>query len=193
MPASSTPATRRGTRSWPRPGTSYGVSGNRLSRDGLDAFRARALADPAVSHLFVPHRDRIARPDNPVDAMVIEFELRAAGLAIVLMNGPQLLPLPPGQRMQLADLLTTAIDYDNSGRFRESLAVRLVQAKVMLAQLGVSIGGEPPYGFRRLLCAGDGTPQRELSPGSGSSTPGTTSSGSPRPRTSAGWPPGSAS
>src|SRR4051812_41830722 len=47
----------------------YGVPGNVLSRAGFDAFRGRALADRTVSHLFVPRRDRIARPDNPLDAM----------------------------------------------------------------------------------------------------------------------------
>ena len=41
----------------------YGISGNVLSRPGFDAFRSRALRDPAVSHLFVPRRDRIARRD----------------------------------------------------------------------------------------------------------------------------------
>src|SRR5436309_3311531 len=50
----------------------FGVSGNLLSRPGFDAFRARALADRTVTHLFVPRRDRIARPDNPADGFQIE-------------------------------------------------------------------------------------------------------------------------
>ncbi len=141
----------------------YGVSGNRLSRPGFDACCQRALADPSVSHLFVPRRDRIARPDNPLDAMAIEFGLRAAGLTLVLMNGPLLLPLARGQRIQLADFLTSAIDYDASGRFRQDLAEKLISAKVKLAEGGFSIGGEPPYGFRRWLCAADGTRYRQMS------------------------------
>ena len=52
----------------------YGVSGNNLSRPGFNAFRKRALSDNTVSHLFVPRRDRIARPDNPLDGFQIEIE-----------------------------------------------------------------------------------------------------------------------
>ena len=75
----------------------YGISGNLLSRPGLDAFRRRALEDAGVTHLFVPRRDRIARPDNPLDALSIEFELRSAGLTLVLMD-QVLAPLPRGKR-----------------------------------------------------------------------------------------------
>jgi hypothetical protein len=140
----------------------FGVPGNHLSRPGFDAFRAKALGDRTVSHLFVPRRDRIARPDNPVDALVIESELRSAGLAIVLMGGKVLEPFQRGQRIDLADLLIGLIDYDTSGRFRRELAEKLIHAKIRLARAGFSIGGEPMYGFRRWLCSEDGTLKREL-------------------------------
>lgn len=140
----------------------YGISGNLLRRPGFDAFRARALADLGVSHLFVPRRDRIARPDNPIDAMALEFELRAAGLTVVLMGQPPLPPLLRGRRIELGDLLTTMLAYDFSGKFRLELAEKLIHAKVRLAREGFSIGGDPPYGFRRWLVASDGTRNREL-------------------------------
>ncbi len=76
----------------------YGISGNLLSRPGLDAFRRRALEDAGVTHLFVPRRDRIARPDNPLDALSIEFELRSAGLTLILMD-QVLSPFPRGKRV----------------------------------------------------------------------------------------------
>ena len=139
----------------------YGISGNRLSRPGFDAFRKAALRDAQVSHLFVPRRDRIARPDNPVDAITIECDLRSAGLTLVFMD--RLVgPLQRGQRNELADMLTTLIDYDNSGKFRRELAEKLIHAKIKLAELGLSIGGEPPHGFRRWLVGPDREPRREL-------------------------------
>jgi hypothetical protein len=46
----------------------YAISGNILKRPRFDAFREKALTDLRVSHLFVPRRDRIARPDDPVTA-----------------------------------------------------------------------------------------------------------------------------
>jgi len=140
----------------------YGVSGNQLDRPGLNALRARVLGDAGVSHLFLPRRDRLARPDNPLDAMAIEYELRSAGLEIILMDGKVLPALKRGVRIDIADFFTSLIDYDASGKFRRDLAEKLIHAKIRLARGGFSIGGEPMYGFRRWLCAEDGSRNREL-------------------------------
>jgi hypothetical protein len=140
----------------------YGVSGNVLSRPGFDRFRERAVSDRSVSHLFVSKRDRLGRPDNPLDSMFIEYQLRSAGLTLVLMGGSTLPPVAQGERIDLADMLTSLIEYDTSGKFRRDLAEKLIHAKVRLAKGGFSIGGEPLYGFRRWLCAEDGTRKRQL-------------------------------
>jgi len=140
----------------------FGVPGNQLSRPGFDRFRERALSDHTVSHLFVSKRDRLGRPDNPLDSMAIEYQLRSAGLGIVLMGGKVLPAVAPGERIDLADLLTSMIEYDSSGRFRRDLAEKLIHAKIRLARSGFSIGGEPPYGFRRWLCGADGSRKRQL-------------------------------
>lgn len=47
----------------------YGVSGNLLSRPGLDALIKAALGDKAVTHILIPRRDRLARPDDPMDGV----------------------------------------------------------------------------------------------------------------------------
>ena len=125
-------------------------------------LQKRALSDLKVSHLFVSKRDRLARPDNPIDAMQIEFDLRSAGLTIVLMGGKILPPFERGTRIDLADMLTSLVEYDVSGKFRRDLAEKLIHAKIKLASAGFSIGGEPLYGFRRWLVAEDGTRKREL-------------------------------
>jgi hypothetical protein len=140
----------------------FGVSGNLLSRPGFDRFRDRAISDLSVSHLFVSKRDRLGRPDNPLDSMLIEYQLRSAGLTVVLMGGKVLPAVGPGERIDLADLLTSLIEYDASGKFRRDLAEKLIHAKIRLARGGFSIGGEPLYGFRRWLCAEDGTRKRQL-------------------------------
>lgn len=140
----------------------YGVSGNLLSRPGFDQFRERAVSDLTVSHLFVSRRDRLGRPDNPLDSMDIEYQLRSAGLTLVLMGGKVLPPVAPGERIDLADLLTSLIEYDASGKFRRDLAEKLIHAKIRLARGGFSIGGSPLYGFRRWLCGEDGTRKRQL-------------------------------
>ena len=85
--------------------------------------------------------------------MTIEYQLRSAGMTLVLMGGKVLPPIRPGERIDLADLLTSMIDYDASGKFRRDLAEKLIHAKIRLARAGISIGGEPVYGFERWLCA----------------------------------------
>ena len=140
----------------------FGISGNLLRRPGLDAFRARAINDATVTHLFVPRRDRIARPANPNDGLEIERELRTAGLTLVFMDGTALGPISRGTDFDLGEQIVGMIDYHNSGRFRRDLAERQVHSKIKLATSGFSIGGEPPYGFRRWPAGLDGTPKREL-------------------------------
>ncbi len=142
----------------------FGISGNHLSRPGLDAFRRRALSDRSISHVFAPRRDRIARPDDPVDGYKIEKELRQAGLTVIFMN-EVLRPSSRGDRVDVAEIITSIIAYDSSGKFRRELAEKLIHAKIKLAERGFSIGGEPPYGFRRWLTGPDGTAKRELEDG----------------------------
>src|SRR6202051_3704974 len=64
----------------------YGVKGNQLQRPGLDALFRAALTDPSITHIFIPRRDRFARPDDPLDAMKMEATLREAGLTLVFMD-----------------------------------------------------------------------------------------------------------
>ncbi len=139
----------------------YGISGKYLSRPGFDAIQQRVYSDLLVSHVFVPRRDRLARPDNPVDAVALEFKLRSAGVCIVTLD-KILKPFEQGARIDMADLLTAVIEYDSSGRFRSELAQKLILAKIKLAEAGWSIGGEPPYGFERWLVGPDGTRDRKL-------------------------------
>lgn len=62
----------------------FGVKGNRLSRRALDVMLPTAEAE--VSHVFIPRRDRLARPDDPVDAIQIENRLRRRGVTLVYMD-----------------------------------------------------------------------------------------------------------
>jgi len=64
----------------------YNVKGNLLSRPALDALLKQATVDRTISHVFIPRRNRLARPENPLDGMQIEMSILAAG-ASVLMNG----------------------------------------------------------------------------------------------------------
>jgi hypothetical protein len=142
----------------------YGVSGNVLARDGLDALLHEAAADPTVSHVLVPRRDRLARPDDPLDGIKLEFSLRHQGICVVFMERvcP---PFEVGIRRDLGETILALVDYDKSGKDRRDLAEKMIYAQLRLATLGYSVGGRPPYGFRRWLVKEDGTRVRELQDG----------------------------
>ena len=141
----------------------YGISGNVENRLAFDAFRRRALTKANITHLFVMHRDRVSRPSNPFDGIAIEMGIRKAGLTIVY-HDLTLNPIVPGQQVDQAELFSSVSDYSESGKFRRDLARKVVNAKVQLAEMGFSIGGEPPYGFDRWLSTADGQLDRKLTP-----------------------------
>jgi hypothetical protein len=141
----------------------YGVKGNQLQRPALDALFRLARSDRDISHIFIPRRDRFARPDDPLDAMKMEASLREAGLTLVFMD-KTLPPLPRGQR-DLGEAIVAMIDYDRASQERRDLAQKILYAQLNLAKAGFSTGGRPPFGFRRWLVQADGTPVRELAEG----------------------------
>jgi DNA invertase Pin-like site-specific DNA recombinase len=142
----------------------YCVTGNTFSRAALDKLRAIIDSDQAVSHLFIAHRDRLSRPDDPIDAMLLEEELREKGITIVYMDSV-LHPLKPGQRRDMMDRFASLLEFDKSGRFRADLASKMILSHARLAKQGFSTGGRAPYGFRRWLIDPAGKPVRELGPG----------------------------
>jgi DNA invertase Pin-like site-specific DNA recombinase len=142
----------------------FGVTGNKLSRRGLDAMFRRALADSEVSHVFIPRRDRFARPDDPIDAVKLENALRGAGLTLVFMDRV-VPPIRKGHRRDLGEMIKAMLDYNTAGEFRRELAQKILLAQTTLARAGYSVGGRPPYGFRRWLFRADGTQIRQLADG----------------------------
>jgi hypothetical protein len=139
----------------------YGVQGNRLDRPGLSALIRTAEDDPEVSHLFIPRRDRLARPDEAIDGLRLEHELRRSGLTIVFMDR-SVSALAKGGKRDVGEQILAMLEYSNAGEFRRDLAQKMIYAQLSLARDGRSGGGRPPYGFRRWLAREDGTPVREL-------------------------------
>ena len=142
----------------------FDVKGNLLTRVGLEALKLRASRDPEVSHIFIPHRNRLARPDNPVDGVVLERSLLEAGLTLVFQDRV-CEPIQKGRRQKLEDLLVSVLDYNYAGEYRTELARKILEAQIALARRGFSTGGRPPHGFDRWLVKDDGTQVRKLADG----------------------------
>ncbi len=111
----------------------YGVCGNTLSRAGLNALLKETITDDRVSHVLIPRRDRLARPDDPVDAVRIENALRESGITLVFMDRT-LPPLKKGQRRDIGELIVALVDYEKSGKDRRELAEKMIYAQLRLAR-----------------------------------------------------------
>jgi hypothetical protein len=117
----------------------YGVSGNVLTRDGLNALIQEALTDRDVSHVLIPRRDRLARPDDPVDGMRLEGDFRDQGITLVFMDRV-IPPVKKGQRGDIGELIVALVYYDKSGKDRRELAEKMIYAQIRLAGPSGSAG-----------------------------------------------------
>tara|TARA_R110002072_G_scaffold303073_1_gene492834 strand:+ start:5930 stop:7960 length:2031 start_codon:yes stop_codon:yes gene_type:complete len=142
----------------------YEVAGDELSRVGLDALLARAVRDEKVSHVFIPRRDRLARPTDAIDAVKMENVLRQNGLTIVFMER-SLSPIRTGRRPDTAEQITALLDYDAAGKHGRDLSDKMVHCQIALATGGFSTGGRPPFAFDRWLVRRDGERVRQLQDG----------------------------
>src|SRR5207248_8881882 len=133
----------------------------KLSRAGLDALLHTAHIDPTVSHILIPRRDRLARPEDPVDALKIENQLLENGLTLVFQDRV-CQPTKRGRHRDVGELIVAMIDYNSAGEFRRELAQKMIFSQIALAKLGFSVGGRPPYGFRRWLAKDDRSAVRQL-------------------------------
>lgn len=142
----------------------YCEKGNHLSRPALDACRDEIRRDLNISHLLIPRRDRLARPDDGFDGVRLEKELRMLGVTLVFMN-LTLAPLKRGQRQDVGEAVASYIDYHKSGEFLDDLAEKMIYAHLELTAQGFSSGGIPPFPFQRFLVRDDGKVIRPLEKG----------------------------
>ena len=62
------------------------ITGANMERPGLVELIDESLSNKNISHIFVYMRDRLARPENPLEMMVIEVQLLQAGLTLVFSD-----------------------------------------------------------------------------------------------------------
>ena len=142
----------------------YIVKGHLKSRPALDALIERVSADKTVSHVYTTRRDRFSRPHDTNDAVQQENVFRRAGVTLIFRD-KLLPPLLKNQRQDLGEAIAAYVDYDQSGKFCEDLAEKILLAQLQLAQMGLATGGRAPFGFRRFLVSPDREVVRELNDG----------------------------
>lgn len=137
------------------------ITGADLDRPGLKALINDAMRDPAISHVFAFKRDRLGRPDSPINMMVIEGGLTHDGITVVLSDQ---VSSPPARDddSALAGWVMMLFDYFRSGKFLRELAEQMILTQLNLANKGYRIGGNAPYGFTRALVNEQGEVLEEL-------------------------------
>jgi len=138
----------------------YDVKGNILSRPGLDSLFEQ-VKNPLVTHVFIPRRDRLARPDDLLDGLLLEKIFRKSGTTIVYMD-QTLHAQKRNEETDCAEVMKAISDFFAARNFRRDLSQKSLYAQLNLAKKGYSTGGRPPYGFCRWLVQDDGTLVRKL-------------------------------
>lgn len=142
----------------------YGVQGHKKSRPALDQLRTRIANDNSIDVLVIPRRDRLFRPNHPLDGLLLEAEFSKAGITIVYQD-KVVPPTKKGARHDLAQLMVGLVDFDRAGADRRDLARKIILAQIRLAERGYSTGGRPAFGFRRSLVTEQGELVRHLQEG----------------------------
>lgn len=139
------------------------LSGADLDREAFRRLIADCQTNKQVSHVFIHKRDRLGRPDNPVEMMLLEQQFTNAGITLVFSDGIA----RPTQRGQtnLEHIIQMLFGYVQSGDYLKLLAERVIEAHYNVAKRGYRTGGNPPYGFGRFLVDAEGRIVEELAKG----------------------------
>ena len=131
------------------------VTGADLERPGLLELIDESLSHKNISHIFVFMRDRLGRPENAIQMVVIESQLLQAGLTLVFCDA---VATPPKDgEFDLMKILEPLLAYFVSGKFLKTHAQRMICTFQHLAAHGHRTGGNAPYGFARCLVGPDGS------------------------------------
>ena len=100
------------------------ITGGNMRRPGLRAFIQRA-ADPAVTHVFYWHRDRLGRPEISSEASQIEYKLLAEGKTVVTERRI----CTPDERHELGYQLGSTADFWEAGEYRKKLSKNVLRGQ----------------------------------------------------------------
>ena len=140
-----------------------GITGADMNRPGFLAVNRDILADQTISHLFIYKRDRFARPADALPMVMVEKKLLEAGVTLVLSDGVSL-PFLAGQQ-DIGRDIGLLFGYYQGGEEIRKHAERVLGFQKKLAEGGYRTGGNPPYGFARVLVDGVGNILEKLHPG----------------------------
>ncbi|MGN6366761.1 MAG: recombinase family protein [Phycisphaerae bacterium] len=130
------------------------ISGSNMQRPGLESLLAHAEPDPAVGVVLAWERNRLARPKDPVDGLLLERRLIKAGKRVCYVATGQ-----EADRSFTSGLVGFVEHYQN-GDYLRKLSRDTMRGHVSRARDGLRSGGKVPFGYDRLCLGSDGSPKR---------------------------------
>jgi len=130
------------------------ISGSELGRAGLQSLLDRAQHDQNVELVLTWDRNRLARPKDPLDGMLLERQLTQAGKRVVYASTGK------EASSDLADNLVSLVEHHQNGDYLRKLSRDSMRGIVSRVQQGRWPGGPIPFGYDRLLLDEAGQPRR---------------------------------
>jgi site-specific DNA recombinase len=124
------------------------ISGSEMKRPGLDQL-LHAAGQPDVEIVLVWDRNRLARPKDAIDGMLLERQLHSNGTRVIYAATGQ----EPDGSFQSG--LMSFVEHHQNGDYLRKLSRDTMRGTVDRAKRGLWAGGPIPFGFDRLLMDGD--------------------------------------
>jgi len=144
-----------------------GVSGSVLDRPALLNLLNFVEQHPQKGVVVVWRRNRLARPEDPRDGLLLERRIERAGWRLVYLQGAQ------QSGNVLVDTLMATIEHHQSGEFLRTLSGDILRGQLRRMLEGKIVMGQPPYGYDREATWPNGTvqviPRRTLQSAKGAS------------------------
>lgn len=127
-----------------------GVSGLELSRPGLDACLDFLSTSPEKGVVVLWSRDRLVRPEDPIDGLVMERQIRYAGWELSYLTGSNATGHP------LVDAILGLVEHHASGEYLRKLARDSLRNLLSRLKAGDVPGGKIPFGYAKAILDDDG-------------------------------------
>jgi site-specific DNA recombinase len=130
------------------------ISGSEMTRPGLSDLLDAAKTRDDVQYVIAWDRNRLARPKDAVDGMMLERQLISAGKRVVYAATGQ------EADRSFASGLISYVEHHQNGDYLRKLSRDTVRGLVSRVERGMWPGGPIPFGYDRLLLDEQGNPKR---------------------------------
>lgn len=125
------------------------VSGSVKKRPGLDALLHTLANQSDASVLLCYAQDRLGRPRRAIDGAVLVDSI--LGLGVKLVTNTSVMERTTDSQHQMVSQLISWLESHNAGQYSYNLAESVLRGQKYNAERGIWNGGDPPYGFVRVL------------------------------------------